>query len=451
MILYDDPVCIDFVRGDATGVAIPAHGEALRAVGEAFLTDAFRVFGALSQANRIVRITRFEPFSGGNSGHKLLLSVEYDHAEPGLPTELFVKFSRDFTDAFRDRRRHELEAEVRLAELSRLPGFPIAVPAACFADFHRESGTGILITQRIAFGCGDIQPLLPKCMDHELSEPLAYYQAIVSTLARLAAAHKSGRLGVQVDAHFPFDPEVAAADDPIPWNERQLRDHVARYGAFATSSPQLLPSHLATPQFIAKWEHEAARFLRHEAAIKRYLHADRNFIALCHYNAHIDNAWFWRDSSGVLQCGLLDWGRVRQMNVAYALWGCLCGASLEIWDKHLGELLALFVGELHAHGGPRLDMAELRLHLHFYVATIGLAMMMDTPALVLSRLPEAVSAHSPFDPLLRKDEVARNFLHVFTAFLNLWQTHDFGASLDQFLNSGRQNQQISGRNSSHVI
>jgi hypothetical protein len=121
------------------------------------------------------------------------------------------------------------------------------------------------------------------------------------------------------------------------------------------------------------------------------------------------------------------------MNVAYALWGCLCGASLEIWDKHLDQLLALFVRELQAHGGPRLDIAELRLHLHCYVATIGLAMMMDVPALILSRLPEAVSAHSPFDPLLRKNEVARNFLHVFTAFLNLWQTHDFGASLDQLL------------------
>jgi hypothetical protein len=96
------------VQGDATGLAIPAHGEALRLAGEAFLTEAFRSFGSLSRDNRIVRITRCEPFSGGNSGLKVLLSVQYAHAEPGLHTDLFVKFSRDFTDAFRDRRRHEL-------------------------------------------------------------------------------------------------------------------------------------------------------------------------------------------------------------------------------------------------------------------------------------------------------------------------------------------------------
>ena len=109
------------------------------------------------------------------------------------------------------------------------------------------------------------------------------------------------------------------------------------------------------------------------------------------------------------------------MNVAYALWGSLCGASLEIWDGHLEELLTLFVAELHAHGGPRLDVTELKLHLDFYVATMGLATMIEAPALVLSRLPEAAAAHGPLDPVFLKDDVARGFLHVFTAFLHLWQ------------------------------
>ncbi len=433
MMVRGDSRPVDFVRGDATGMAIPAHGEALRAAGAAFLTEAFRSFGVLAADNRITRIMRLEPFHGGNSGEKVLLSVEYQHLQPGLHSELFVKFSRDFSDAFRDRRRHELEAEVRFATLSRLPTFPIRVPAACFADFHSESGTGILITQRIAFGCGDIEPLHAKCMDHELSNPLAYYRAIVSTLARLAAAHKSGLLSPQVDASFPFDPEKAKGDDAIPGDERQLRERIRRFGAFATSCPQLLPAHLASPAFIARLEREAVQFLHHEAAIKRFLHADGDFIALCHYNANIDNAWFWRETGGTLGCGLLDWGRVRQMNVAYALWGSLCGASLEIWDRHLPELLSLFVDELHAHGGPRLDAAELELHLDLYAATMGLAVLIDAPALVLSRLPEAAGAEGPLDPVFRKDPVVRGFLHVFTAFLNLWERHDFGVRLNQLL------------------
>jgi hypothetical protein len=113
MMLHPQP--LHFVRGDTTRLAIPAHHEALRTAGEAFLTDALRTFGSISPQNRITRITRLEPFRGGNSGEKVLLTVEYQYPELALHTELFVKFSRDFTDAFRDRRRHELEAEVRVA------------------------------------------------------------------------------------------------------------------------------------------------------------------------------------------------------------------------------------------------------------------------------------------------------------------------------------------------
>ena len=127
------------------------------------------------------------------------------------------------------------------------------------------------------------------------------------------------------------------------------------------------------------------------------------------------------------------------MNVAYALWGSLCGASLEIWDSHLHELLALFAAELHAHGGPRLDVAELELHLHLYVATMGLATLIEAPALVLSRLPAAARAQGPRDPVFLEDEVARGFLHVFTAFLYLWQRHDFGACLDRLFARERLN------------
>ena len=433
MRVYDEPVLLDVVRGDATGLAVPAHEEALRAAGAAFLTEAFHAFGALSADNRVVRITHMEPFPGGNSGHKLRLSVEYARAAPDLHTDLFVKFSRDFADAFRDRRRYELEAEVRLATLSRHPNFPVDVPTAYFADFHHESGTGVLITQRIAFGAAGVEPLRRKCMDHELDEPVAYYRATVAALARLAGAQQSGRLSPQVDALFPFAPDEAAADNPIPWTEPQLRERVARYAAFAASCPQLLPDDLTTPQFIARLEDEAVRILRHEPEVRRFLHADRDFIALCHWNTNIDNAWFWRGPSGVLQCGLLDWGLVRQMNVGGALWGGLCGAGRDLWDNHLDGLLELFIAELQAHGGAKLEAAELRLHLDLSAAMLGLALMMDVPALVLSRLPQAAQAKDPLDPILFQDEVARGFLHVFTAFLNLWRMHDFGASLDEVL------------------
>ncbi len=430
---FEQPVMTNYAIGDATGLALPAHAAALREAGVGFLTAAFRAFGVLGADNSVTRITRFEPCLVGSTGEKLFLSVAYAREEPSLPCSLFVKFSRDFNDAFRDRRRWELEAEIRLAQLSRLPAFPVAVPEACFADFHAASGTGLLITARIGYGEGGIEKLHRKCMDHELEAPLEHYRAIVKALARLGGTHKAGRLSPEAGMLFPFKLGEVMLEDPIGLDEAGMRARVAQFADFATRYPQLLPSHLRAPGFVARLEEEALCFLRHETAVKRYLHTQPDFIALNHFNAHIDNAWFWRDAGGELQCGLLDWQRARQMNVAYALWGGLCGASLEIWDHHLDELLELFIAEYAAHGGPALDKAELVLNLNLYAAMIGLAGLMNAPYLVLYRLPEAANATGPLDPVFKKNESARSFMHIFTIFLNRWRTHDFGASLQQVL------------------
>lgn len=427
------PPLIDTVCGDATGLAIPATDAALRAGGVDFLTDAFRAFGALPADNRVARITRFEACPGGSTGQKLFLSIEYAGLDPALHTELFVKFSRDLDDPLRDRGRWEMESEAAFAALSRLPGFPIAVPVVYFADYHAETGTGIIISERIAFGCGGIEPHHLKCMDHTLDDALAHYRAILKALARLAAAHRSGRLPAEMTARFAFDPEIAAASDPIRRDAGQLREQVAAYARFAADSPQLLPANIRSPAFIARLEHEVLRVRTHEAAIKRFLHGAPEFVALCHWNAHIDNGWFWRDDAGDLRCGLMDWGRVRQLNVAFALWGCLSGAELHIWDAHLDELLALFIRELRDQGGPDLDIAELRLHLLLYATVMGVAQLLEAPARILFRLPEAATASGPHDAVFLKSETARNQLHILTVLLNLWETHDLGADLDRVL------------------
>lgn len=420
------------IYGDATGLALTAHGDALRTAGADFLTEAFRRFGSMASTNRVTRIVRLEECPGGSTGRKFFLTVEYSEPRPDLHTDLFVKFSRDFTNPMRDRGRYEMEAEVRFAPLSRLPTFPIRVPVAYFADYEHESGTGLLITQQIAFGMDGIEPHQPKCLDHDLPDPLAHYRAIVTALARLAAAHKSGKLSLDVETRFPFDAHAAAASDPVRYDESRLHELIRDYAQFAATYPQLVPSSL-TPAFFARMGRDAGRFLQHEATIKRFLQADRDFIALCHWNANIDNAWFWRDAAGTMHCGLMDWGRVRQMNVAYALWGALSAAHQELWDDHFDELLDLFVTELRTHGGPSLAADELRLHMDMYVATMGLAWLMEAPTKVLARLPAAATASDPRDPVFRTSEAARAQLHISTMFLHLWQAHDFAAGLGRLL------------------
>jgi len=73
-----------------------------------------------------------------------------------LDTDLFVKFSRDVDNPIRDRGKTQMESEVLFASLSGAPGFPITVPAIQFADYHRDTGTGILITERIHFAANGV-------------------------------------------------------------------------------------------------------------------------------------------------------------------------------------------------------------------------------------------------------------------------------------------------------
>lgn len=427
------PVTLDVVRGDATGMEMPAHPQSFEAMGLQFLTRAFRAFGSLPEGNRLKRILDCEPCTGGSTGKKLTLTVEYEIPDPSLDNELFVKFSRDFDDEIRDLQKGEMESEVHLAQLSRHPAFPITVPKTYFADFESATGTGMMITSRIRFGENGIEPHRAKCMDHELANPLEYYRAIFKALGRLVATHKSGQLSPDVEQIFPFKVNAALAQDKIPYDEISLRAQLDRFVALATNAPQLFPAHVLTSEFIAKFKEEAVRFLEHETAVKRYLHTNADYVALCHWNANIDNAWFWRNADGELNCGLFDWGRVRQLNLAYSLWGCLLGAPLEIWDDHLDELLQLFIAEICEGGGPALSSDELKLQLNLYVAMIGLAAALCAPDRILLRLPEAVTATGPRDPIFRGSPQAHNFLHLFTNFLNLWARQDFGRSLDLML------------------
>lgn len=424
---------IDWVPGDMLGLPIPAHSEALRRGGEDYLTTAFRAAGALSADNRVAKITHFEECPGGSTGRKLLLSVAYEKPSPTLHTDLFVKFSRDFSDEIRDRARIQMELEVRFAALSRVPEFPIAVPVCYFADYHHESGTGILVTQRIAFGTGGIERHYEKCLDNEMPEPFEHYKALIKALARLAGTHKAGRLPESVAQQFPFDANKLSVSERVPYTAKQLQNRVARYADFAAAYPQLLPKNITSPQFISRLSQDVARFPERERAIRQFLHSAPELVALCHWNANVDNAWFWRDAKGELRCGLLDWGHVSQMNVAMAFWGSMSGAQTDLWDDHLDALLALFVAEFRGCGGPALDVEELKLHLQLYVMTMGLTWLLDAPPLIKSQIPDLAEARDRFDPRFKANELARAQLNMMTTFLNLWQTLDFGGVLDRFI------------------
>ncbi len=424
------PPPVDWARGDTLGLEIPAHCEALQAGGKEFLTRAFRAAGAIARDNSVCSITGFTEISGGSTGRKLQLSVQYEKPATGLHTDLFVKFSRDFDDAHRDAARYQMEREARFALLSRSPEFPIAVPACYFSDFHHDSGTGILITRRVPFGRSGVEPLYPKALDHRMPDPPGHYAAIVTALARLAGTYRAEHAPAFVQQHFPFEPTALSVSRRARLSPAQISERVAAYAEFARHCPAVLPENIRSEQFLSRLAGEAPHFQALEAAARRILLSRPEMIALCHWNAHVDNAWFWRNPRGGLECGLFDWGNVSLMNVAMALWGSLSAAEPVIWNQHLDALLALFVTQFQSAGGTELDLEDLRLHLTVYAGLMGLTWMLEAPRFILAELPNLAQAESRLDPLVLDNERARSQLLILTAFLNLWEQSDMQAVLN---------------------
>ena len=162
-------------------------------------------------------------------------------------------------------------------------------------------------------------------------------------------------------------------------------------------------------------------------------------IALCHWNAHVDNCIFHRDAEGRLDCGFIDWGRVGQITLGAVLWGALSAAHHSIWDEHIDELLALFAAEYHAAGGPPISAEALDLHLALHMATMGVARVLAFPEIIEFRLPDCVAASGPHDPMFEPvtADAARNCRQVYVNLLQHWRRRDFGAKLDLMLERER--------------
>ncbi|MFA5711143.1 hypothetical protein [Mycolicibacterium sp.] len=411
-----------WVPGDFFGLPIPADAAALRTDPVSFLDDAFHRFGSLSPDNHVTAVTQFEECAGGSTGRKLLLSLSYARPEPGLPTELFVKFSRDFDNPRRDRGRTQMAREVRFAVLAR-GDFPINIPTATFADYHGASGTGVLITERIPFGTPPVEPHYDKCLDYRMPDPLGHYEALLTAVARVAGAQRAGRLDAGFADGFEFDPDLVNVGQPIVYSPSQLHDRVAAYAQFAAALPGLVPQRLREAEFVERMHREVEGIAAAADSVRKELNSVDDHVALCHWNANVDNAWFWRSAAG-LQCGLLDWGCVSEMNVAMALWGALCSAETSLWECHLEHLLAHFADEFEAAGGPRLDAGEIRRQLVSYALVMGVTWLLDAPGYLRALVPDLDTVADRYDPRISDNEAARAQLLMLTNFLHLWQSGD---------------------------
>ena len=228
-------------------------------------------------------------------------------------------------------------------------------------------------------------------------------------------------------ANFPLDLDALIARRPR-FEAPLLAKRVNRLAEFILHYPRLAPAHVADRAFLDRFCADAALAAEQQEHIWRFLHSQPDMLALCHMNANIDNAWFWREPDGALRSGLIDWGSVGQMSVASSIWGCIGAAEPEMHDRHLDDLITLFVAEYARAGGPLLDRSELTQHLEMHVMMSALHMTTAPPA-ILREIPDPGVAADRHDPVFTANETARVQLKVTVSLLNMWARRDLGRLL----------------------
>lgn len=416
------------VRGDHTGILFPVSYAVLEEGGAGALTTLFRNIGAIGADNAVTDILHWKEFFGGGMGRKIAIDVAYAKDE-GLPTRLFAKFTREFGDPLRELFSPVMDPEVRFALLSRRPGFPVTVPRCMFGDYSAETKTGLLITERIPYGSEGIEPALEKCVDYEIPDPLPYYEAQTRAIAALAAYHRAGHFGGEVEKAFPFNPNDEALLKVIPYDAEGLIAKLDKLKEFAARAPQLLPDGLADPSFLDDFAEGAALVLQKERILWQSLYSNKDAIALVHWNMNPDNAWFWRDAAAVMRSGQLDWGGVAQSNLAQSYYGMLCAGEADFLARHDAHLQALLLEEYAKAGGPRLDARAFDRDVKLSIAVLGTAWMLDAPSLLEAELPDYADLSDRTDPRLRDLFIPRCQLQLLRVFLSEWRRKDIGKAI----------------------
>jgi hypothetical protein len=257
-------------------------------------------------------------------------------------------------------------------------------------------------------------------------EALEHYRAILKGLARLSGAHRGGRLSPEFDKKFPFNREQASAVMAIRATEEKVIQRANRMFDFIERYPKLFPENVCAREFRKQFMGDLPDVLAAESRIREILFGDPSFIAFAHWNANIDNCWFWRNANGELQCGFLDWANAGQLSVAQSVSGAISGAEPFVWNEHLDELLNTYIGEYAEQGGPRLRLDELRLHNLLIVVVSGVAYSMGAPLVIEREIQNIDAAESYRDECFRRYENSRIQLHMMTKVLNVWQTRQLG-------------------------
>lgn len=95
------------------------------------------------------------------------------------------------------------------------------------------------------------------------------------------------------------------------------------------------------------------------AELNYWMHSNHDYTSLAHMNLNVDNAYFWRDQQGTLDCGVFDWGGLGVGSAGTKLWWWFYCMDYDAFKRSIKSLLDCYVETYKEYSGLQLDSSEL--------------------------------------------------------------------------------------------
>merc|ERR1719510_2258542 len=157
----------------------------------------------------------------------------------------------------------------------------------------------------------------------------------------------------------------------------------------------------------------------YKAEIECWKNSDPNYCAIGHVNLNADNAYYWRDEAGKLDCGVIDWGGFGENCLGHKMWWCFNCADFEQVQHHLDEYIDIFVTTFQQSGGPQIRKEVMRMQV-FLTAIANIMFMVKAVPNCYTMCPEKEFATitDRLDPRVSSDVHGKSTLRTTLQVLN---------------------------------
>jgi len=216
-------------------------------------------------------------------------------------------------------------------------------------------------------------------------------------------------------AAWGINPSAATGEAPA---EKSRKLEVA-HRFFSETAAALYPAYARTPEFKKKWTETMMTWSAYSAEVNYFKNTMMDYVALGHQNLNADNAYFWRDGEGKLDCGLYDWGGFGNSSLPHKLWWCFNCADFDQVQANLPHYIRLFLESYQEAGGPALDYDTFEMMVLLTVIENTNFMVLAVPnCFKMCQMKEFATIEDRHDPRIAENIHGKSTLRTTIHVLN---------------------------------